>query len=99
MTRLVGLERDAAGLTEALAVISQVERAGGPEPALLNMTASAKLVRGWRLRPPRKPRRALPDGLSGDRRDREADFPDLAGAEKTASSSTLPLREGRNVRA
>ena len=44
MTRLVGLERDAAGLTEALSVIGQVERAGGPEPALLNMTASAKLV-------------------------------------------------------
>ena len=44
MTRLVGLERDASGLTEALSVIGQVERAGGPEPALLNMTASAKLV-------------------------------------------------------
>jgi L-aspartate oxidase len=44
MTRLVGLERDEAGLREALAVIAQVERAGGPEPALLNMTAAAKLV-------------------------------------------------------
>jgi len=44
MTRLVGLERDGEGLTEALAVIGQVERAGGSEPALLNMTASAKLV-------------------------------------------------------
>jgi L-aspartate oxidase len=44
MTRLVGLERDAAGLTEALSVIAQVERAGGAEPALLNMTAAAKLV-------------------------------------------------------
>jgi L-aspartate oxidase len=44
MTRLVGLERDANGLTEALSVIGQVERTGGPEPALLNMTASAKLV-------------------------------------------------------
>ncbi|HXC56455.1 MAG TPA: L-aspartate oxidase [Rhizomicrobium sp.] len=44
MTRLVGLERDEAGLVEALAVIAQVERAGGSEPALLNMTAAAKLV-------------------------------------------------------
>lgn len=44
MTRLVGVERDEAGLREALAVIAQVERAGGPEPALLNMTAAAKLV-------------------------------------------------------
>ncbi|MEI9993722.1 MAG: L-aspartate oxidase [Rhizomicrobium sp.] len=44
MTRLVGLERDAEGLVEALAVIGQVERAGGNEAALLNMTAAAKLV-------------------------------------------------------
>ena len=44
MTRLVGLERDEGGLSEALSVIAQLERAGGPEPALLNMTASAKLV-------------------------------------------------------
>ncbi len=44
MTRLVGLERDAAGLREALAVIGQVERAGGNEPALLNMTSAARLV-------------------------------------------------------
>ncbi len=44
MTRLVGLERDEAGLREALCVIAQVERAGGNEPALLNMTAAAKLV-------------------------------------------------------
>jgi L-aspartate oxidase len=44
MTRLVGLERNEAGLSEALTVINQVERAGGAEPALLNMTAAAKLV-------------------------------------------------------
>jgi L-aspartate oxidase len=44
MTRLVGLERDAAGLAEALTIIGQVERAGGAEPALHNMTAAAKLV-------------------------------------------------------
>jgi L-aspartate oxidase len=44
MSRLVGLERDAAGLGKALAAIDRVERAGGSEPALLNMTAAAKLV-------------------------------------------------------
>jgi len=44
MTRLVGLERDEAGLREALSVIANVERAGGNEPALLNMTSAAKLV-------------------------------------------------------
>jgi L-aspartate oxidase len=44
MTRLVGVERDETGLRKALRVIAQVERAGGSEPALLNMTAAAKLV-------------------------------------------------------
>jgi len=44
MTRLVGLERDAAGLKDALHTIDQVERVSGGEPALLNMTASARLV-------------------------------------------------------
>jgi L-aspartate oxidase len=44
MTRFVGLERNEAGLSEALTIISQIERAGGAEPALLNMTAAAKLV-------------------------------------------------------
>ena len=44
MSRLVGLERDAEGLSEALRIITQIERAGAHEPALLNMTAAAKLV-------------------------------------------------------
>jgi L-aspartate oxidase len=44
MTRYVGLERDAAGLREALRVIEQLERAGGHEPSLLNMTVTAKMV-------------------------------------------------------
>jgi len=44
MTRLVGLERTDSGLREALAIIDQMERVGGNEPALLNMTASAMLV-------------------------------------------------------
>lgn len=44
MTKLVGLERNEAGMAEALETICAVERAGGGEPALLNMTAAAKLV-------------------------------------------------------
>lgn len=44
MTKLVGLERDAEGLSKAIDSITQIERAGGGEPALLNMTATAKLV-------------------------------------------------------
>jgi len=44
MSRLVGLERNAEGLNEALRIIAQIERAGGHEPTLLNMTATAKLV-------------------------------------------------------
>jgi L-aspartate oxidase len=44
MTRDVSLERDEAGLRSALATIDAVERAGAGEPALLNMTATAKLV-------------------------------------------------------
>jgi len=44
MTRLVGLERDAEGLKGALSVIGRLERAGGSEPAMLNMMATAKLV-------------------------------------------------------
>lgn len=44
MTRHVGLERDAAGLTQALDIISRVEKAGNGEAALLNMVAAARLV-------------------------------------------------------
>jgi len=44
MSRNVGLERDEAGLRAALATIDSVERAGAGEPALLNMTAAAKMV-------------------------------------------------------
>jgi L-aspartate oxidase len=44
MTKFVGLERDAEGLSRAIDAIVQIERAGSGEPALLNMTAAAKLV-------------------------------------------------------
>ena len=43
MTAHVGMERDAAGLGEALATIGRLERTAA-EPALLNMLAAAKLV-------------------------------------------------------
>jgi len=46
MTRYVGLERDAEGLQKAYEIIDAVERAGAGEPALLNMTAAAKMVTG-----------------------------------------------------
>jgi L-aspartate oxidase len=44
MTRNVGLERDEHGLREALATIAAVERASNGEPAVLNMTTTAKIV-------------------------------------------------------
>jgi L-aspartate oxidase len=95
MTRLVGLERDEAGLSEALAVIAQVERAGGNEPALLNMTAAAKLVTSAAL--------ARRESRGGHYR---SDYPNtdpaprrtfmtLGEAEAVAGATTLPLREGR----
>ena len=50
MTRHVGLERDAEGLREALAVIARLEQTSGGEPALLNMLASARLVTAGALK-------------------------------------------------
>jgi L-aspartate oxidase len=44
LTRFAGLERDADGLAKALRQIAQIERAGGHEASLLNMTATAKMV-------------------------------------------------------
>ena len=44
MSRHAGLERDAEGLRQALGVIARIEKAHAGEPALLNMTAAAKLV-------------------------------------------------------
>jgi L-aspartate oxidase len=44
MSRLVGLERNGDGLHEAARVITQIERAGAHEPALLNLTAAATLI-------------------------------------------------------
>ncbi len=44
MSLHVGIERDAAGLRQALAVIETIERAGALSTSLLNMTAAAKLT-------------------------------------------------------
>ena len=44
MTLQVGMERDAAGLGNALATIARLERTANGEPSLLNMVAAAKLV-------------------------------------------------------
>lgn len=44
MTRLVGLERNAEGLSEAMLTVVRIEQASAHEPALLNVTAAAKLT-------------------------------------------------------
>jgi L-aspartate oxidase len=44
MRRHAGLERDAAGLTALLDVVARIEKAGNGDSALLNMTATARLV-------------------------------------------------------
>jgi L-aspartate oxidase len=44
MSRHAGLERDAAGLMQLLDVIARVEKAGNGDAALLNVTATARLV-------------------------------------------------------
>ena len=44
MSRQVGLERNAEGLEQALAVIARLEQSSGGEPALLNMLAAARLA-------------------------------------------------------
>jgi L-aspartate oxidase len=44
MTMNVGLERNASGLREALQTIARIERAGGNDADLRNMTATATLI-------------------------------------------------------
>jgi L-aspartate oxidase len=44
MSRCMGLERNAEGLKEALAVIGRLEQSSNGEPALLNMLATARLA-------------------------------------------------------
>ena len=49
MTLKVGLERNATELTEALATISKIEKAGSSDPDLRNMTATSLLIAGAAL--------------------------------------------------
>ncbi len=44
MTRALGLERNEQDMRAALSTILAIERAANGEPALLNMTAAAKLI-------------------------------------------------------
>jgi L-aspartate oxidase len=85
MSRHVGLERDAAGLGEALEVIARVEKAGNGEAALLNMTATARLVTAAAL--------ARQDSRGGHWR---SDFP---CADNIARRSFLTLAEAEVISA
>ncbi|MDZ4868149.1 MAG: L-aspartate oxidase [Alphaproteobacteria bacterium] len=49
MTMNVGLERDAEGLTEALATIAQLEKANAGDADMRNMTATALMIAGAAL--------------------------------------------------
>lgn len=85
MMRHVGLERDRACLLSALGTIAGVERAGAPEPALLNMTATAKLVAAAALL---------------RRESRGAHFrTDYPQAEETGARSFLTLAEAEKIAA
>jgi L-aspartate oxidase len=94
MTRYAGLERDADGLEELLGVIERLERGSGGEPALLNMTAAAKLVATGALA--RRESRGghcrgdYPDALEPARRN----FMSLVDAEKIAG---LPVTAARRA--
>jgi L-aspartate oxidase len=81
MTRYAGLERDAAGLREALRRIEQIERAGAHEPSLLNMTVTAKMVVAGAL--------AREESRGGHYR---SDFPQAASA-AVRTFMTLPQAE------
>ncbi|MBI3678350.1 MAG: L-aspartate oxidase [Proteobacteria bacterium] len=98
MTRFVGLERDEAGLKNALSTIASVERAGAAEPALLNMIAAAKLVtasalvrhesRGAHFRSdhPQVAREAIRSFLTlGEAERIAASYPPLEGGSKNSS--------------
>jgi L-aspartate oxidase len=93
MTRLVGLERSAETLTKALDVIAQVERAGAHEAALLNVTATAKLVAAGAL----KRRESRGSHFRTDYRDTsehgERTFLTLAEAEKIAGEALQPAAQ------
>src|SRR3954470_5264469 len=91
MTRHVGLERDEAGLGEALATIARLER-GASEPTLLNMLAAAKLVTtGALLRRESRGGHWRSDHPATDREGVRS-FVTLADAERIAAGAPAPLR-------
>jgi L-aspartate oxidase len=72
MSAHVGIERDGEGLAHALESIAAIERAGGGEPSLLNVTAAAALVASAAL--------ARRESRGGHYR---SDFPDAARPQRT----------------
>jgi L-aspartate oxidase len=91
MTRHVGLERDEAGLGEALATIARLER-GASEPSLLNMLAAAKLVTtGALLRRESRGGHWRSDHPATDRQGTRS-FVTLADAQRIAAGAPAPLR-------
>jgi L-aspartate oxidase len=82
MSRDVALERDADGLRAALAVIGRLETTSA-EPALLNMTAAAKLVTAAAL--------ARNESRGGHWR---SDFPQVA---KTATRTFMTLADAERI--
>jgi L-aspartate oxidase len=98
MSRLVGLERNADSLIKALDVILQVERAGAHEAALLNVTATAKLVAAGAL----GRHESRGSHFRTDYRDTEAKgertFITLAEAEKIADEALQPTAQHRAAR-
>jgi len=92
----VGLERDADGLAAALATIGSLERAGGGEPSLLNMTATAKLVAAAAL--DRRESRGAHFRLDYPQTEKAGtrSFMTLADAEKIAASVPEKSRAARS---
>jgi L-aspartate oxidase len=97
MTKLAGLERDARGLEELLAVIARLERASGGEPALLNMTAAAKLVAAGALARQESRGGHCRSDCSNTQTQAARTFMTLAEAEKMAINHP-PLEGGSNAR-
>ncbi len=99
MTRYAGLERDAAGLAEALKVIDQIERAGGHESALLNMTVTARMVVAGALK--RRESRGSHFRSDYPQTDETAvrTFMTLAEAEKIAAGAGAPTTNHPKARA
>jgi L-aspartate oxidase len=92
MTKFVGLERDTNGLSEALSVIVSVERVGASEPALLNMTATARLIAAAALaRHESRGAHFRTDFPQTDTNGKRS-FLTLADAEKIAAQSTSQMK-------